>query len=95
MGFLNQIFVSDTPGKTYRRGRLSTVDLLVLTCLDQLLLLIKILYTFLTEQATLMRRTTVLSLPPSVGIPCIYLYSYSFAETWMSFKPDFSQRINI
>ncbi len=49
------------PGKPYWRGRLSTVDLLVLTGLDQLLLIVKILFTFFTNQATLMRRSTVLS----------------------------------
>ncbi len=34
----------DQPGKPYLRGRLSTVDLLVLTCLDQLLFILKILF---------------------------------------------------
>ncbi len=42
---------------------LSTVDLLVLISLDKLPFQLKILLTFFTEQATLMRRLTVLSLP--------------------------------
>jgi hypothetical protein len=33
-------------GKSYLRGRLSAVDLLLLTSLDQLLLILKILFTF-------------------------------------------------
>jgi hypothetical protein len=41
---------------------LSTVDLLVLTGLDQLLFILKIFFTFFTKQATLMRRSTVLEL---------------------------------
>ncbi len=50
-------------GKYFWRGRFSTVDLLVLTSLDQLLLKLKILFTFFTKQATLMRRSIVVSLP--------------------------------
>jgi hypothetical protein len=50
-------------------GRLSTVYLLVLTSLDQLLFLIKILFAYVTKQAALMRRSTVLSLSPSVSVP--------------------------
>jgi hypothetical protein len=39
------------------------VDLLVLTSLDQLIFILKILFTFDTKQAILIRRSTVLSLP--------------------------------
>jgi len=42
------------------KGNLSTVDLLVLTSLDRLIFSLKILFT---KQATLVRRSTVLSLP--------------------------------
>jgi hypothetical protein len=49
-------------GKSYWRGRLGTVDLLVLTRLDELFIL-KILFTVFTKQPTLMRRSTLLSLP--------------------------------
>ncbi len=45
------------------RGRLSTVDLLVLTNIDQVLLKLKTLFTFLLKQPILMRRSTALSLP--------------------------------
>jgi hypothetical protein len=43
-------------------GKLSTVDLLILTSLDKLLLIMQAL-TFFRKQATLKRRSTVLSLP--------------------------------
>jgi hypothetical protein len=49
-------------GNPYGRERLNTVCLLVLTNLDQLLFIVK-LYLFVTKQAVLMRRSTVLSLP--------------------------------
>jgi hypothetical protein len=38
-------------GKPNEKGGLSTVDLLVLTCLDQLLLIFEILFTLFTKQA--------------------------------------------
>jgi len=53
----------DNPGKSSYRLRLSTVDLLALTSLDQLLFILKILFTFFTKQATLMRRSIVLNIP--------------------------------
>ncbi len=59
-------------GKSYWRGRrVSTVDLLVLTSLDKLLVKLKILFTFLTKDATLMRRSTVLILPPQLVFPAV------------------------
>ncbi len=51
-------------GKTYQRGKLSTVDHLVLTSLEQLLFIRNILLTVFTKQANSMRRSSVLSLPP-------------------------------
>ncbi len=51
------------------RGRLSTVDLLVPTRGDQLLFIIKILFTTFTKQAALMRRSTVLSHHPQLVFP--------------------------
>ncbi len=53
----------EKPRKSCWTGRLSTVDLLVLTSLDKLLFQLKILLTFFTKQATSMRRSVVLSLP--------------------------------
>jgi len=57
------------PGKTYRRGWLRTVDLLVQTTLDPLLFILEILIFFHTKQATLKRRLTVLSLPFQLVFP--------------------------
>ncbi len=63
-------------GTPYKRGRLSTVDLLVLTCLYHRLFILKILFTFLTKQAFLMRRHTVLSLPLQlVFLACFVSFS--------------------
>ncbi len=55
----------------YRRGILSTVDLLVLTSLDKLILILKIIFLFFTKQASLIRRSTALSLPPKLVFPGI------------------------
>jgi hypothetical protein len=44
-------------------GRLSTVDLLVLPSLEQLLFILKILFTSGTNEVALMKRSTVLSTP--------------------------------
>ncbi len=53
------------------KGRLSlsTIDLLVLTSLDQLLFLLKIFFTFFTKQVTLMRSSSVLFLPSQLVFP--------------------------
>jgi hypothetical protein len=51
------------PGNPYWGGRLSTADLLVLTSLDQLLSIMKTLFSFFPKQATLMKWSTVRSLP--------------------------------
>jgi len=61
----------ELPGNPYRRGTLSTVDLLVLTILDQLFFIKTILFTIVKKQATLMRRSTVLSRPIHLVIPAI------------------------
>ncbi len=53
----------DWAGNPLLRGQLSTVDLLVLTCSCQLLLLLKIYLLFFTKQAILTRGPTVLFLP--------------------------------
>jgi hypothetical protein len=56
------------------RGRLSTVDLLVLTSLDHLLFIQKILLRFLTKKASLVRRSTLLSHPPQL-VFSVYTYT--------------------
>ncbi len=61
-------------GKSYRRGRFCTVDLLALTSLDQLLFILKISFSFLVKQPILMRRSTVLSLSFQLVFP-VYIYS--------------------
>jgi len=60
---------SSRPGNPCWRGMLRTVDLLVPTSKDQLLFILKILFTFFTKQAMLMRRSTVLSLPVEIVFP--------------------------
>ncbi len=55
--------------KSYSRGRLITVDLLVLTSSYSALFKLKILFTFVSKQATLKRRSTVMSLPPQLVFP--------------------------
>jgi hypothetical protein len=60
-------------GKSNWRGRFSTVDLLVLTSLDQSLFILKILFTFFTKQATLIRRSTVPSLSPQLVFPGVVI----------------------
>jgi hypothetical protein len=45
------------------------VDLLVLTSLEELLFILKILLSFFTKQATLIRRSTVLSLLSQLIFP--------------------------
>ncbi len=52
-------------GKTYWIGKLSTLDLLVLTSLDQILFKLKTKFNFLH----VMRRSTVVSLPPQLVFP--------------------------
>ncbi len=65
--FLNCVYWLTNPGNSYWRERISTVELLVLTSLDQLLLIFKICLFYLTKQG--MRRSMVLSLPLQQGFP--------------------------
>jgi hypothetical protein len=51
------------------------VDLLVLTSSDMLLFKLKILFTCVTKQTTLRRRSTVLSLPLQLVFPAL-TYGY-------------------
>ncbi len=55
--------------KAHCRKRLCTVDLLKITTLDQHIFISKILFTFVTKQATLMRRSIVLILPFQLVFP--------------------------
>jgi hypothetical protein len=56
-------------GSLTEGGSISTVDLLVLTSFDQFFIYFKALYPFVTKQVTLMRRSTVLSLPLQLEFP--------------------------
>jgi len=49
--------------------RLSTVDLLEITRVDKLIFIKKILFIYVTKQPTLIRRSTVLSLPLQLVFP--------------------------
>ncbi len=42
------------PQNSYCKGRLSTVDFLLLMSLDELIFILKMLFTFVTKHATLM-----------------------------------------
>jgi hypothetical protein len=53
---------------------LSTVDL-VLISLDQYVFILKILFTFVTDQATLMRKSTELGLSIKIVFPDTACYS--------------------
>jgi hypothetical protein len=63
------VVASAEAGNPYRRGRISAIHLLVLTSFDQLLLILKTLFFFLTNQAILSMRSTVLSLHLHWGFP--------------------------
>jgi hypothetical protein len=69
VNILNSDSSKDFAGKPYRGQRFSTVDLLVLTSLDQLLFMLEILFAFVTKQAILIRRSTVLSLLVQLVFP--------------------------
>jgi hypothetical protein len=57
------------PGSPYCRGRLGTVDLLVLTSLDLLIYILTGLFAFVAKQRSLIRRSTVLSLSLQLVFP--------------------------
>jgi hypothetical protein len=50
-------------GKPQRREWISTIDLLALSSLDQLLFILKLYFSYFTKQHILMRSSTVLILP--------------------------------
>jgi hypothetical protein len=62
---------STVQGTLTERKRLGTVDLLVLISLDQVILILaNVIFSF-TKQATLMRRSTVVSLPVQLVFPAL------------------------
>ncbi len=68
------------PGKPHWRGWLSTVDHLVATSLDQLLLILQTLFTFFTKQVNSIRRPTVLNLPLQLVFPACPI----IVDTWIA-----------
>jgi hypothetical protein len=58
-----------TQGTLTEGGRLSTVYLLVLTSLDQLISILQTFFNLFTKQTPLMRRSTVLSLSLQLVFP--------------------------
>jgi hypothetical protein len=58
-----------TPGNANWKGRFNTIDLLVLTRSDQLTFMMKLYFSLFTKRVILMRRSSVLSLPPQLGFP--------------------------
>ncbi len=64
----NQNFCIVKAGKSYWRGRLSTVDLLVPTSLDQLLFISKILFTFFLKKKTIYPNEEVNCTEPSRSV---------------------------
>jgi hypothetical protein len=58
-------------GTPYRRGWISTTDLLALTRSDQLLFILKTYFASFTKQATLTRTSTVHSFPDQLEFPGI------------------------
>jgi hypothetical protein len=65
----NLLLSSLKPGNPYSRGRLSTIDLLVQTNLDHLIVLMKILFTFFYKKY-LNEEVNCTEPFPSVSIPC-------------------------
>ncbi len=62
---------SVVPANPYRRGRLSTVDLLVLNSLDKLIFISEILITCY-EMSCLNEEVNCTELSPSVCVPWLY-----------------------
>jgi hypothetical protein len=66
---ISSSFLTIAARNSYQTGRISTVDLLVLTSSDQLLLIMEPLFPCFTKQDTRMSRSTVLSLPLQLVFP--------------------------
>jgi hypothetical protein len=68
---LGLIFIA---GKAYLRGRISTVDLLVLTSLDEVLFNLKLYFPFFTKTTYLNEEVNCTDPFPSVRLPCSMLH---------------------
>jgi len=79
----NCLVYGSKPGNPDRRGRLSTVDgLLVLTSTNQQLSILKILFFFFTKWAILMRWSTVRILPLQLGFPGWAIFCNLLRSNW-------------
>jgi hypothetical protein len=65
----SQLMFMPNLGSLTEGGRISMIDFLVLTSLYQLLFILTIYFFFITKQALLKRRSTVLSLPLQLAFP--------------------------
>ncbi len=70
----------DLPRNSHSKGKLRTINLLAPTSLDQLIFTLKILYTLVTKQATLMRRSTVQSLSLHLVFPALTFWRALFVD---------------
>ncbi len=70
-------------GNSIWKGRLSTVDLLVLTSLYQLIFILKKFITFVAKQVALMRRSMVWSLPLRLEFPGYRQNFTIFCHFWI------------
>jgi hypothetical protein len=68
--FDNESVVIQRAGKSYWGGRLNTIDLLLLTSLDQLIFMLKILFQFFYKTSYLNEEVNCTEPSPSVSIPC-------------------------
>jgi hypothetical protein len=59
----NVIRPNDRAGRLSWKRKIGTVDLLVLTCLDNLLFILITIFSFFTKPANLIWRSNILSLP--------------------------------
>jgi hypothetical protein len=78
------------PGNPYWRGRLSTVDLLVLSSLPAAFYHANIIYYF-TKLASLMRRSIILSFPLQLVLPGLKKVVVTWAKN-MRWNPAFAHK---
>ncbi len=76
------------PRNPYWRGRLGTIDLLEIICLDQLLFILQAWFTFLQKQAILMRRSTVLTIPLQLVLPAVEVITVLHSKGKLLTLPD-------
>ncbi len=68
--YFSELLTSPKAGRAYRRGRLSTIDLLVLTCLVQLLWIMQTYLLLYKTSCYLNEEVNRTEPSPSVSVPC-------------------------